>query len=359
MTRTLRVAAVQAEPVWFDLAATMDKTIDLVARAAAEGVDLIAFPETWLPGYPLFLWTLPVPEQIAWVGRYHANSVRVDGPEMRRLRETAREHGIGIVLGYSEKAHGSLYMAQTAIGPSGEILLHRRKVKPTHVERTLFGEGDGSDLVVADTPYGRLGALNCWEHLQPLGKYAMYAQNEQIHVAGWPCFGMMGQIPQLSPEANIGASRTYALEGGCFVLASTQIMSAEGIETFRLASGELPPVYNGGGGFATIFGPDSSRLSEPLDEHTEGFVTADIDLSWIDLAKNAADPAGHYSRPDVTQLILNTERRRTVIAEGLYGSEIEIPPLDSVDAAATRDSVGATTGDASVDAREPGAAAAQ
>lgn len=328
MSRTLKVAAVQAEPVWFDLEKTLDKTIDLIERAAADGVDLIAFPETWLPGYPLFLWTLPAPEQISWVGRYHANSVRVDGPEMRRLREAARSNRIAVVVGYSEKAHGSLYLAQTAIGAAGEIIFHRRKIKPTHVERTLFGEGDGSDLVVKDTEYGRLGALNCWEHIQPLLKYAMYAQNEQIHVSGWPCFGMMGMIPQLSPVANIGASRTYALEGGCFVLASTQMMSDEGIETFRLADGSLPPVYNGGGGFATIFGPDSSQLSESLDEHTEGYVTADIDLAWIDLAKNAADPAGHYSRPDITRLILNTERQRPVVSPGEFGTEVSFPELE-------------------------------
>ena len=178
MGKQIRVAAVQAEPVWLDLDGTVDKTIAILEKAAADGVELIAFPETWIPGYPQFLWTVPVPEQMPYVGRYHENSLSVDSPQMMRIREAARDNKIAIVMGYSERAFGTLYMAQTAIGSAGQILLHRRKLKPTHVERTLFGEGDGSDIKVVDTEFGRLGALNCWEHLQPLTKYAMYAQNE-------------------------------------------------------------------------------------------------------------------------------------------------------------------------------------
>ena len=258
---SIRVAAVQAEPVWLDIDGTVKKTITLIREAAKKGAALVAFPETWIPGYPVFLWTVPVPEQMPYVGRYHENSLTVNGDHMRSIREAARDAGITVSIGYSEKAFGSLYMAQTVIGPEGQILIHRRKLKPTHVERTLFGEGDGSDLQVVDTPLGRVGALNCWEHLQPLTKFAMYAQNEQIHIAGWPCFGVLGEIPALSPLANMNASSTYALEGSCFVITSTQIMSDKGIKNFALADGSIPPIYNGGGGFARIYGPDSSLLS--------------------------------------------------------------------------------------------------
>lgn len=327
----IRVAAVQAEPVWLDIDRTVDKTIDLIREAAAQHVQLISFPETWIPGYPVFLWTLPAPEQMPFVGRYHENSMTVTSEHMRRIREEARNSRITVAIGYSEKAFGSLYMAQTVIGPEGQILIHRRKLKPTHVERTLFGEGDGSDLQVVDTPLGRVGALNCWEHLQPLTKYAMYAQNEQIRLAAWPCFGVLGNIPALSPQANINASSTYALEGSCFVLVSTQIMSDEGIQNFALSDGSVPPIYNGGGGFARVFGPDSSLLSDVLDEKTEGFVTADIDLAMIAYAKNAADPAGHYSRPDVTQLLFDNAPKRSVIGNGWYGTEIEFPDLDTAE----------------------------
>jgi aliphatic nitrilase len=327
----IRVAAVQAEPVWLDIDGTVAKTISLIEDAADRGADLVAFPETWIPGYPVFLWTLPAPEQMPFVGRYHENSMTVASDHMRRIREAARRFRITVAVGYSEKAFGTLYMAQTVIGPDGQIVIHRRKLKPTHVERTLFGEGDGSDLQVADTPLGRIGALNCWEHLQPLTKYAMYAQNEQIHIAGWPCFGVLGVIPALSPTANLNASSTYALEGSCFVITATQMMSDEGIQTFALPDGSAPPVYNGGGGFARVFGPDSSLLSEVLDEHVEGIVTADIDLAMIAYAKNAADPAGHYSRPDVTQLLFDNSRKRTVIGNGRFGTEVEFPDLDAAE----------------------------
>jgi len=332
MGKQIRVAAVQAEPVWLDLDGTVDKTIDIMKEAAADGVELIAFPETWIPGYPQFLWTVTPPEQMPYVGRYHENSLSVDSPQMMKIREAARDNKIAVVMGYSERAFGTLYMAQTAIGSAGQILLHRRKLKPTHVERTLFGEGDGSDLKVVDTEYGRLGALNCWEHLQPLTKYAMYAQNEQIHVSGWPNFGCLDMVPALSHEANVfGASKVYALEGSCFVLASTQMMSDEGAKVFALADGSISPIYNGGGGYATIFGPDSSVISTPLDPHVEGFVTADIDLAAIAYAKNAADPGGHYSRPDVTQLLFNNASQRVVIGDGQFGTEVSFPEISAAD----------------------------
>ncbi len=126
----VRAAAVQAEPVWFDLHATTAKTVDIIGQAAAEGVDLVAFPETWLPGYPLFLWGMTAGEQIPLAASYRANSPHVDGPEIARIREAAAAHGITVVLGLSERVHGSLYMSQLVIGPDGNVLLHRRKLKP-------------------------------------------------------------------------------------------------------------------------------------------------------------------------------------------------------------------------------------
>lgn len=313
MGETIRVAAVQAEPVWLDAEGTTNKTIDLIRQAAAEGAELVAFPETWIPGYPVFLWSYPVYQQMEFVARYHANSITIDGDQLRRIRESARENRISVVLGFSEKDGGSLYMAQAIIGPDGEIILHRRKLKPTHAERTLFGESDGSGIKVVETSIGRVGALNCFEHIQPLTKYAMYAQNEQIHVAGWPCLGILGNVPALSPESIIAASQTYALEGSAFVIMATQIMSDDGARKFPDAEGGPTPVYTGGGGYARIFGPHSGLISEPMDPTEEGLVYADLDLSQIDLAKNTVDPAGHYARADVTRLIFDDRPQRPVI----------------------------------------------
>lgn len=324
---SLRVGAVQAEPAWLDIEKGTEKTVGLIAEAAAQGVDLLAFPEVWIPGYPVFLWSHPVMEQMPFVGTYHQNSPTVDGTHMEQIRAAARKHSVNVVIGFSERAAGSLYMAQTVISADGDVVFHRRKLKPTHAERTLFGEGDGSDLKVAEVAGARVGALNCWEHLQPLVKFAMYAQHEQIHVAAWPCFGILKQVPALSSEANMAATQTYALEGSTFVVAPSQIMSPEGAPLFALPDGSQSPVIQTGGGTARVYGPDSSRLTEPLDEHTEGIVVADIDLAAIAFAKNAADPVGHYARPDVVRLLLDDRRRTPVVTPaGAAGRDL-FPPL--------------------------------
>lgn len=314
MKQNTRVAAVQAEPVWLDMEATTKKTIDLIKQAADGGADLIAFPETWIPGYPVFLWSYPVPMQVPFVARYHANSPTVDGPEVAAIRKAAKDAGIWVVLGLSERDHGSLYMSQLIIDADGEIALHRRKLKPTHAERSLFGESDGSGIKVIETPFGRLGALNCFEHIQPLTKYAMYAQNEQIHVAAWPCLGILGNVPALSPESLVSATQTYALEGGGFTIMTSQIMSEAGAREFSDADGGPTMVWTGGGGFARVYGPMSQLLTEPLDPSEEGIVYADISLDDIAIAKNIVDPAGHYARPDVTRLVFNASSQHPVLS---------------------------------------------
>lgn len=314
--RRFRAAAVQAEPAWLDAAAGVAKTVDLIAEAARGGAQLIAFPEVWIPGYPHFLWLGPVADQMPFVGRYHAGSPAVDGPELTVIRRAARRHGITVALGYSEKDHGSLYISQTVIAADGSVLLHRRKLKPTHVERTLFGEGDGSDLKVVDTPLGRLGALSCAEHVQPLSKYALYAQHEQVHIASWPCFGLYRDLAfQLSAEANIAATQVYAIEGGAFVLMATQIISPAGIDVFA-STPEQRRLLTAGGGCSRIFAPDGRLITKELDEGEEALVYADIDLDEIDIAKNAYDPAGHYGRADATYLVHHRSPRRPVIVEG-------------------------------------------
>jgi len=301
-----RAAAVQAAPVFLDLDASITKAITLIAEATAQGARLIAFPETWLPGYPWFIWLDSPAWGMQFIQRYHDNSLVYGSPQAERLVAAAREHTITVVMGHSEKAGGSLYMGQWIIGPDGATIAQRRKLKPTHVERTVFGEGDGSDLSVHDTPLGRMGALCCWEHLQPLSKYAMYAQNEQVHIAAWPSFSLYrGGAYALGAEVNNAASRIYAVEGGCFVLAPCATVSAEMVQ---MLCGDDPvkrQLLLEGGGFTGIYAPDGQLISTPLPEGQEGLVYADLDLGMISLAKAAADPAGHYSRPDVTRLLLD------------------------------------------------------
>jgi aliphatic nitrilase len=214
-------------------------------------------------------------------------------------------------------------MGQAVISADGTLVGARRKLKPTHVERTVFGEGDGSDLAVYDTALGRLGALCCWEHLQPLTKYAMFSQHEQVHVAAWPSFSVYkGAAYALGPEVNTAASQLYAAEGQVFVLAPCAVVGDAAVELF-CDTPVKQQLLQRGGGFARIYGPDGRPLAEPLPEDAEGILYGDIDLTAIPFAKAAADPVGHYSRPDVTRLLLNRTERRPV--------EYTAPPAEQFD----------------------------
>lgn len=299
-------AAVQAEPCWLDLKAGVEKTIALIEEAAKNDAKLIAFPECWIPGYPHFLWLGPQAWGMQFVQRYHESSMVVGSDEYKAIAQAAADNNINVVLGASEKDGGSLYLAQFAFSDKGDVLFNRRKLKPTHVERVLYGEGDGSDLHVVETEnLGRLGGLCCWEHLQPLSKYAMYSQNEEVHVASWPSFCLYrGGAYALGPEVNSAASLMYAVEGSNFTIAATQVTGEAGLELFCESDDQRGMLNgNGGGGASAIYAPDGQIISNQLDEHEEGIVYGTIDISMIPLAKAAADPAGHYSRPDATRLI--------------------------------------------------------
>ena len=291
------------------------RPIALIEEAAVKGAKLIAFPEAFIPGYPWHIWL----DSPAWaigrgfVQRYFDNSLSYDSPQAEKLREAVRKAKLTAVIGLSEREGGSLYLAQWLIGPDGETIAKRRKLRPTHAERTVYGEGDGSDLAVHErADIGRLGALCCWEHLQPLSKYAMYAQNEQVHVAAWPSFSLYDPFaPALGWEVNNAASRVYAVEGSCFVLAPCATVSQAMIDEL-CDRPDKHGLLHVGGGHAAIYGPDGSSIAEKLPPEQEGLLMAEIDLGAIGVAKNAADPAGHYSRPDVTRLLLNKKPQRRV-----------------------------------------------
>lgn len=220
-----RAAAVQAAPVFLDLDASIDKAIGLIEDASRAGAELIAFRD------------LPARLSLVHLARRTGMGFSVHAALLRQLtgvRNTPgssncagrQDNHIMVVMGLSERYKASLYIAQWIIDAEGKTVAMRRKLKPTHVERTVYGEGDGSDLSVYDTDLGRVGALCCWEHLQPLSKYAMYAQNEQVHIGAWPSFSLYtGAAYALGPEVNTAASRIYAVEGGCFVISPCATVS--------------------------------------------------------------------------------------------------------------------------------------
>lgn len=289
---TIRVAAVQAEPVFLDLAGTLDKLDHWARRAAKERAVVVAFPETWLPGYPA--WIDSCPEAAIWghdgaktvFGRLFENAVDVPSPATARIGALARELGVTLVVGAHERAGKSLYNALLTFTPDGVLANHHRKLVPTYTERMLWGHGDGHGLRVVDAGGLKLGGLVCWEHWMPLARQALHDSGEDIHVALWPTVHEMHQV----------ASRHYAFEGRCFVLAAGSLlrMSAlpRGMDVHESHKGEW--ALRGG---SMIVAPDGRVLAGPVLER-EDIVAADLDLSMIREESMTLDVTGHYSRPD-------------------------------------------------------------
>ncbi|KAJ7054675.1 putative nitrilase [Mycena amicta] len=320
----MKVAAVQAEPVWWDLKACVAKTISIIKEAASNGAELIGFPESFIPGYPMAIWTQGY--DTAFLGKFQANTLSVESDEFKDILAATKEAGIWVVLGFTEREGGSMYGGQVVINSDGVVVVHRRKIKATGQERTIWGDGPAdSTRNVVDGPNGiKIGALNCWEHLQPLLRYYTYSQGVQVHVSSWPLFlsksGENSDLdPQFSSEWNGFQSQFTAMEGQTFVISSTQTLKAENVEISGL--GGVSIWEKGGGGFAAIYGPDGTRLTPPTKPDEEIILYADIDVKNTKLAKLLADPVGHYSRPDLLSLKVNSTPRPHVIKGNSDGSE--------------------------------------
>ncbi len=328
MTQIYRAAAVQAAPVFLDIKASTDKACALIKEAADNGAKLIGFPETFLPGYPFWIWLGPPVWGMQFVGRYFENSITLGSPELKQLQRACRDNDISAVIGMNYRDHGTLYIAQAIIGSDGTLHAIRRKLKPTHAERTVFGEGDGSDMLVLDTPLGRLGALNCWEHLQPLNRQLLIGQHEQVHVASWPGFGLYKeQAYALGAQVNEAATITYAAEAQAFVIAATLVITDEMHDV--MGSDDMQrSLLETGGGQAMIYGPDGRPLADKLPHDAEGLVYADIDLSLIAYAKAAGDPAGHYARPDVAYVVFDPSRKDVLSGTPRSAGPLAMAPAD-------------------------------
>ena len=297
--KTVRVAAVQLCPVLDSAGGTVEKVLAAIESAAAQGARLVVFPETAIPYYPYFSFVTPPVAMGAEHMRLYERAVQVPGPVTEAVSAAAAAHGMVVVLGVNERDHGSLYNAQLVFDADGRLVLKRRKITPTFHERMLWGQGDGSGLRTVDTAAGRIGALACWEHYNPLARYALMAQHEEIHCSQFPG-SLVGPIFAEQMEVTM---RHHALESGCFVINATGWLS----ETQIAGLGSDPALRKAfrGGCYTAIISPEGAHLCPPLREG-EGMVLADLDFNLITKRKRMMDSVGHYARPELLSLCLNS-----------------------------------------------------
>lgn len=308
-SQKVRVAVIQAE-IPLDHSAGLELTSQLARKAAAAGARIVVFPETWLPGYPMWLdvcrdvalWGSPAVKQV--FTEYAQNSIVVDGEGGCALSAIAKENSVTLVIGVSERVlagrgRGTLYNTLLTYGPGGELLNHHRKLMPTYTERIIWGAGDSTGLRAVESSGARIGGLICWEHWMPLARQALHESGEDIHVAAWPNVHEMLQV----------ASRHYAFEGRCFVLAAGSLMRGRALPQSLTPHPDRVPspdtwVMRGG---SAIYGPDGACLAGPVFDEP-AILEAELDLSQIRAESMTLDVAGHYSRPDCFDFKVKGER---------------------------------------------------
>jgi predicted amidohydrolase len=313
-------AIVQDAPVFLNLELSLEKAARLVEQAASHGAEIIAFPETWLPGYPV--WLDHAPQTARWGYKpakalyrlLTENALTVPGPHLDRLLALAKKAGAYLVMGAHERRGGTLYNTMIFVDREGEAFAIHRKLMPTYSERLVWGRGDGSTLPVMPTAFGNLGGLICWEHWMPLARAAIQARGEVVHVAQWPSVRNLHQL----------ASRHYAFEGQCFVLAAGSVLSQAdvlaGFETLgqpdspaldllRASTSDGSQMLLTGG--SAIIGPNSHYLAGPAGNEA-CILYAELDPAAIHEGHLVMDSQGHYARPDVFTLQVNDQPQENV-----------------------------------------------
>jgi nitrilase len=319
--RTIRAAAAQLSPVLENADGTVEKVVRTIGEAAQDGVRFLVFPETFVPYYPYFSFV----QSPALMGREHMrlyeNAPTVPGTATDAVAAAARQHGMVVVLGVNERDHGSLYNAQIIFDADGSMILKRRKITPTFHERMVWGQGDGSGLKVVDSAVGRIGVLACWEHYNPLARYALMAQHEEIHASQFPG-SMVGPIFADQIEVTI---RHHALESGCFVVNATGWLTDAQIQSITPDTGLQRALRDGCN--TAIISPEGVHLAPPRREG-EGLVVADLDMSLIVKRKRMMDSVGHYARPELLSLVLrdaaNTPLTRTSQAPNRSDADADV-----------------------------------
>jgi nitrilase len=306
MDRAVTVACVQAEPAILDREATLDRLEELAAAAAADGAELVAFPETFVAVYPSSRWAKAF---AAWedadaketFARIAQNAVGVGSPAERRLGATAKACGIWLVTGVNEvepERPGTIYNALLTHAPDGSLALHHRKLVPTNHERLVWGHGDGRGLTTVATGFGRLGGLICWENYMPLARFALYEAGVELYVAATAADDDAWQATLVHIARE---SRTYVIAPCHFQRASSYP------DDFPLAA-HLEGADTLGRGGSAILAPDGSYLAGPLYDE-EGILYAELDPSRLVAERQRFDPVGHYHRPDVLRFDVSPAAR--------------------------------------------------
>jgi predicted amidohydrolase len=320
---TLRVAAVQAGYVLMDREATLDRVAELTAAAAAEGARLVVFPEVFVPGTPLWIDTRPIWDgDEDWYALLVENAVVVPGPATDRLGAIAAEHGVWLVVGVEEREPhaATIYNTVVYLSPDGQLVDRHRKLVPTGSERTVWGMGDGSTLRVVDTPAGRIGGLICWENYMPLARFHLYAQGVDVWLAPTLAVG----------DAWVASMRHLARENRMYVVAVNPALHVDAVPAdFPHREQLLPPGFleqHGPWveeGNTVVVDPSGTVLAGPVREREETLVV-DLDLRAVSRYRRLMDPTGHYNRPDLFRLLVDTSPRPAVV-EGPVAQPVAQP----------------------------------
>lgn len=307
----MRIAVVQRPPVLLNRSRTIADAVAAVREAAANKARLIVFPEAYIPGYPAWIWRLRPGGDMALAEKLHSqlleNAVTLGGDDLAPLCEAAKEHKVTVVCGIDERdaefSRGTVYNTVVFIGPDGGLLNRHRKLMPTNPERMVWGFGDASGLKVLDTPCGRIGALICWENYMPLARCALYALGVEIYIA--PTYD--------SGDKWIGTLQHIAREGGCWVIGSGMAFRAGDIPESVPGKSELYPNADEwiNPGDSVVIEPGGNIAAGPMRREL-GILYADIDLERVGAARRSLDVVGHYSRPDIFQLHVNTGELKPV-----------------------------------------------
>jgi nitrilase len=315
MLPRFKAAAVHAAPVFLDCRATTEKAIAIMREAANAGAELIAFPETYVPAFPVWaaLWA-PIDNHDLFI-RIAEQSVLVDGPEVARIRAEARALGVTVSIGISERSPvsaGGLWNSNLLIGEQGEVLVHHRKLVPTFYEKLIWASGDGAGLKVAETRIGRIGCLICGENTNPLARYALMAQGEQVHISSWPPMWPTRRPSGGGNFNNVAANRirasAHCFEAKAFGIVTAGYMDAAMREMLIARDASIAEVIDRTPRAASFFVDPTGELLGDVLQDNEGIAYAEIDLNRCVEPKQFHDVVGYYNRFDIFDLSVNRTR---------------------------------------------------